>query len=512
MDNGGPHRHAKRRNSLHNPQNHSRTTMFPAVVLARLPLVTLLLSSLVVNNKSSNSKKNSNSNNQPATNNNRNNKKHVCVDITAHGLGHVAQTTAVLNQLDPNQVRLTIRSTASRSVLEERLPNFAASSSSSFDLIPYAQDAGMIMKDALHVDIPKTMEWYRTFHEPRHYQERIRQAATDLEALEPDLLLCNVPYLSLEAAHQVWGGGGGGGSTKIPPVIAMCSLNWADVFYSYCAKEPGASQIYQDMLRAYSRADVFVQPTPSMPMTNLQCRTKQSVGPIAMQGRRRMAPTTTTRTANAATATTTTTSLLSTITYELTGQLFQYFVLIGVGGMTIDNIPMEQWPRLENTCWIVPDAMLFPVRSTPSPPNSPPPLPRPDFIAQSRLESSELFSYIDLIASVDCILTKTGYGTQTEAVVHGIPTLCIERHDWPEHAYLKQWHQENGIVAFCDWQDISNPQQGRRSSSSSFLADTISNLIAQKQKQSDGMMGGRVQPTGAQDAASIIRQRLGLLD
>jgi hypothetical protein len=495
--------------------------MFPVVVLAQIPLVALLLSSLVVNNKSSNinsSNHNSNSNsnnNQPATNNhnNNNNKKHICVDITAHGLGHVAQTTAVLNQLDPNQVRLTIRSMASRSVLEERLPNFAvsssSSSSSSLTVIPYAQDAGMVMKDALHVDVAKTMEWYRTFHEPRHYQERIRHAAADLEVLEPDLLLCNVPYLSLEAAHQLWGMGGGGGSgTKTPAVIALCSLNWADVFYSYCAKEPGASSIYHDMLQAYSRADVFVQPTPSMPMTNLHCRKKQSIGPIAMQGRRRMA-TTTTATTTATTTTTVTTSLLSSITYELTGQMFEYFVLIGVGGMTIDNIPLEHWPRLENTCWIVPDAMLFPVRSVSSPQHAPPPQ-RPDFIAQSLLESPELFSYIDLIASVDCILTKTGYGTQTEAVVHGIPTLCIERHDWPEHVYLKQWHQDNGIVAFCDWQDICNPQ--RRMSSSSYLADTISNLIAQKQKKSGGILEERVQPTGAQEAATIIRQRLGLLD
>ena len=47
--------------------------------------------------------------------------QHLVVDISAHGFGHVAQTTAVLNALDTTNVRLTIRSMTPEAVLRARL-------------------------------------------------------------------------------------------------------------------------------------------------------------------------------------------------------------------------------------------------------------------------------------------------------------------------------------------------------------------------------------------------------
>jgi hypothetical protein len=283
--------------------------------------------------------------------------QHICVDISAHGFGHLAQTAAVLNELDVDRTRLTIRSMAPLGTLQERifLP---------FQLLPYQQDNGMIMHDALRVDADRTMDWYRDFHS--NYDTKISNAARQLELLSPDLVFSDVPYLSLDAASLVG-----------IPSIAMCSLNWADIFQGYCGHLTGAREIHSEILNAYSQAEVFLQPTPSMPMTDLT--NIRPVSPIAFLG--------------------TSQSLLQVMleSSPSTGKVeatFRRFVLIGVGGLSIDNVPLETWPRLEGTCWIFPDSILSQYQGP----------RRLDFAAQSQFAA---LRYIDLLTSVDCIVTKT---------------------------------------------------------------------------------------------------------
>lgn len=88
--------------------------------------------------------------------------------------------------------------------------------------------------------------------------------------------------------------------------------------------------------------------------------------------------------------------------------------------------------------WIFPDTVLAYQK-------------RSDWFKQSQ---TQFTNYLDLLASCDVVLTKTGYGTQTEVVVNQIPTLCIDREDWPEQSYLNMWHQQHGEVRFINWQQL----------------------------------------------------------
>jgi hypothetical protein len=87
-----------------------------------------------------------------------------------------------------------------------------------------------------------------------------------------------------------------------------------------------------------------------------------------------------------------------------------------------------------------------------------------------------------------------GYGTQTEAVVNQVPTICINRHDWPGHKYLKAWHEQHGQVAFVDWTNVGT--------------STFGDLVWQMMERKSQWTLDRVVPTGAEEAASIIQQRL----
>ena len=338
---------------------------------------------------------------------------HVVVDISSHGLGHVAQAAAVVNALADERrqrssaIRLTVRSAAPEEALRERIRH-------PFDLIPRRLDRGMIMRDALSVDVGATMDYYRDFH--LDYGRKKSDAARELEALAPDLVFSDVPYLSLDAAALVG-----------VPSVALCSLNWADVFLSYCADLEDAGRIHDDILGAYSRADTFLRPDPSMPMDGIS-RT-QPVPTLALVGdpqpeRLR---------------------ILAGLGDSNEGAI--RFVLIGVGGVGIRNFDLERWPSIEGVYWIFPDSAL----AAPGAGNSA--RVRRDLLQQSLFDGN--MRYIDLLASCSCIVTKDGYGTQTECVVNRVPSICIGRPDWPEHQYLHRWHERHGEVSFISWADIA---------------------------------------------------------
>lgn len=357
--------------------------------------------------------------------------KHLLVDISAHGFGHVAQTAAVLNALDDRNIRLTIRSATAEPVLRQRIQH-------PFTLIPYQQDNGMVMHDALQVDVVGSMRWYGDFH--ASYAQRKRQAMHDMAALQPDLLFANIPYLSLDAAGELG-----------IPAVALCSLNWADVFHAYCGAMPGAGKIRAEILHAYAQADVFLQPAPSMDMDS-SLKT-QAIAPIAVLGR--AAP---------------------EVLLEKSGMPdVARFVLVALGGIGVEY-PLESWPVLPGVCWIFPDAAL------------PVSVQRPDCLPQSWFG----LDYVDLLASCAVVITKTGYGTQTEAVVNQVPALCILRHDWPEEPNLPRWHAQHGEVLFAEWQEIRSGTFGNK----------IMALLEMPWRKPT------VFPTGATEAAVLLQARL----
>lgn len=357
--------------------------------------------------------------------------KHLVVDISAHGFGHVAQTTAVLNALHTlnPKTRFTIRTTAPQHIFDERL-DFPVT------LIAHQQDKGMIMRNALEVDVEASFQWYQSFH--ADYEQHQEQALKQLTALKPDLLFANVPYLSLDAAHLAG-----------IPSLALCSLNWADIFKAYCGEKPEAAIIHQQIQQAYRHAECFMQATPSMPMDDLN--NTQAIAPIAPRASKQ------------------TGYLHKLLNKPETAR----FVLVGLGGIGVEY-PLQDWVRIDNVYWIFPDQSLY--------------LQRDDFLPQSALG----LSYLELLSNCNVLLTKTGYGSQTEAVIHQIPTVCVQRGDWPEEPYLFEWHKKHGEVSFIEWDEL--------------LTETFTQQIAiMLEKQ---WSKAAVQPTGAQEAAEIMNAYL----
>lgn len=279
--------------------------------------------------------------------------------------------------------QFVIQSAVGKRFFETRIP-------SNFVYLYGNLDPGIAMVDSLTVDRRSTRDAYLSFH--KHRELHLADQMRILELVAPDVLVSDIPYLSLVAAKRLG-----------IPTAAICSLNWADILAGYFAGDPEVETIIRELVESYQGAEVFLAPEPSMPMTWLS--NKVLVGPVALLGSNRRPE----------------------IQQRLRLNEKTKIALLAFGGLDLE-ITVEHLPQSDNLVWLT--------QSTES-------KRRADIVAKETLG----LAFSDILASADAIITKPGYGIFTEAACHGIPVVSIERPDWPETPYLVRWLRRH--VAFA---------------------------------------------------------------
>lgn len=354
---------------------------------------------------------------------------HLVVAISAHGFGHAAQTTAVLRALRARlpEVKLTLLSSLPRPLLVDRI-------GSEFSLINWQGDFGMRMQSALDVDVERSAADYAALH--AGWDKQVAATASLLRDIDADLLLANVPYLTLAGAAQIG-----------LPALALCSLNWADIYRHYCGARPEAAGILAHMEAAYQSAQHFLCPAPSMPMPNL--RNRLAIGPVARRAE----------------------DIRADLCAHLGVNESQRLVTVALGGIAM-RMPVEDWPVDPEITWIVPHEWG---------------VVRDDIRAFEGLG----FAFTDVLAASDALLGKLGYGMVAECAVNGTPLLHIPRANWPEEMCLSAWLKQHGRCLEID-RDLA--VQGQ-------LRGHLATLWAMPEPT-------RPEPSGADDAAQVIYRLL----
>lgn len=307
---------------------------------------------------------------------------HLLVDISAHGLGHLAQIAPVLEALHGRvpALQLTVRSALLHEQLRRRI-------SPAFKHVPEVRDFGYVMHNAVDIDLVASAQRYREFH--RDWPQRIVAEAAWLKDHRVDAVLTDVAYLPLAAAARLG-----------VPSASLCSLNWADLFQHYFGAEIWAAPIHGEILAAYNAADRFLRVRPGMPMPGLHRAV--DVGLIARQGHRDRA------------------QLASRLDLSEADR----WILLAMGGIEF-RLPVEAWPQTPGLVWLVPRS--WQVQR-----------------ADARAFDIADMDFADLMASVDAVVTKPGYGTFAEAACNGTPVLYVRRGNWPEEAFLVGWLAGHG--------------------------------------------------------------------
>ena len=313
----------------------------------------------------------------------------LLVAISHHGLGHLAQTAPVLDALlaaHPD-IEFLVWSGVVSERLTERIHAF-------FQHRCDPADVGLVMHDALRVDVAASREAYLEFH--HDWPARVAREAEWLRDQGCDAVLSDVACLPLAAAAHAG-----------IPGFGLCSLNWVDIAHAYLAEQPGMARVLEEMAAAYRSARAFLRVTPAMSMAWLE--NAEAVPPIAARG----------------------VDCGAALRARLGMAPEERLLLIGFGGIAY----RASLPALPRVRWLVPDCWLgsrpLADHSTPGDLRT----SRPDLVPFS--DTGLVF--LDLLASCDALVTKVGYGSFVEAAAAGIPVLYLDRPDWPESPILTLW-------------------------------------------------------------------------
>ncbi|HEY6289747.1 MAG TPA: hypothetical protein VIW48_09890 [Nitrospiraceae bacterium] len=312
--------------------------------------------------------------------------------ISGHGYGHAAQVVPVLNALGTLVPDLTtiLRTTVPTSFFRDRL-------TIQWELSPVQQDIGCIQDGPLKIDIDATWAAHHHFHET--WDVRLSTEVAAMLAASPTLVIADTPYLAIEA-----------GSRAQIPTVVLASLTWDLVLKEYChASDHSQQRLLQCIRESYTKADLALRITPAPRIDAFS--NIIDIGSIASPAspeRDRLA------------------SALALAPNERT-------VLVGFGGIPLTSLPLEQMEQLR------PYRFVF---DGPVPPG------------YSRIHSTETlpFSFKALLASVDVIMTKPGYGTIVEAVALQQPIIYVRRYNFVDEPPLVDYlhHYGRGIELSLD--------------------------------------------------------------
>lgn len=352
--------------------------------------------------------------------------KHLFVDISSHGYGHLAQSAPVLNALmQSRSLRLTVRSGLATAHLARRIQH-------PFTHVHEASDFGFVMHDALNVDQEASAARYREAY--ANWPQRVAAEAEFLQQLAPDLVLSNVSPLPLAGA-----------AVAGIPAMAMCSLNWADLFSHffahYSSGQAWAAPIQSAMDQAYASALAFIRFTPGMDMPALA--NLNVIGPVSVYAEHRPQAT------------------REQVAQALGLPLHKRWLLLALGGIA-HRLPIEHWPELPGIQLLAPSDWNVAARQDITPYND------------------EQLPFAELLPLVDVVLSKPGYGTFVEAACCGLPVLYLQRPDWPEAACLEDWLHHHARAAALE------PEDGRTGNLQNAL-DALLGQTAPPRPEADGV-------------------------
>ncbi len=316
--------------------------------------------------------------------------------ISGHGFGHAAQVVPVLNALGrlvPN-LRVLLRTTVPASFFTDRL-------TIPWEISAVQQDIGCIQNGPMTIDVEATWHQYHRFHGT--WNDRLHTEIDAMRTAAPDLVLADTPYLALAA-----------GKASGIPTIALVSLTWDLVLSDYQAPPSiDGGTIIQSIRQAYGVADLALRITPAPTMTIF--KKLIDIGPITEP-----AP-----------------SARGQLTEFLKLAPGEHTVLIGFGGIPLDSLPFDKLESLTGYRFLFDG-------SSPS--------------TSKRVISTQSlpFPFKTLMASVDVIMTKPGYGTLVEAVALHTPLVYVRRYNFADEQPLVDYLHQYGRGIELSLHDFTN--------------------------------------------------------
>ena len=306
----------------------------------------------------------------------------LLVSISAHGLGHLAQTAPVVRaiaQAHPG-IAITVLTGIPEAAVRVRIPV-------AFEHVGSSDDFGLLMRTPVEPLRAETAKRYVELH--AGWEERVTSLAGWMRAEGFGLVLSNVGYTAIAAARRAG-----------IPAVAMSSINWVDVLQCYCGAFAGMAGVIAQIESTYRSADAFLKVVPGLPMPWLPTT---DLSPIVARGRNRR---------------------------DELAKLFNLRSDTRIVVFSVSELAPPSPPALPAA---VPEDLLL---LGPTAWSSQPPW---------RGFAATGMPFLDLLTSADLVIGKPGYGLATEAAMAQVPLLLVPYEAWPEVPAHIGWLRQYGV-------------------------------------------------------------------
>jgi L-arabinokinase len=311
--------------------------------------------------------------------------------ISGHGFGHAARELEVINQLEPvlrargAADTIVLRTAADPWLLDRalRVP---------VERMPAPVDTGIAQMDSLHLDEDATFARAREFYST--FEMRAREEADLLRALKARLVISDIPPLAFEAAHRA----------KVPS-LGISNFTWDWIYEGYPDHAARAGMVISTIRVAYRKATRALR----LPMHG-GFETFPVIEDIPFIAR------------HAARS-------RDEVRRALGIPDDKPAVLASFGAYGVETLTDDAIDCLPDWTLVISDRTMqtrHPAR-----------LPRGDSASIVHVNEDGLyaqgFRYEDLVAAVDVVLTKPGYGIVSECIANGTALVYTSRGRFPEY-------------------------------------------------------------------------------
>ena len=292
--------------------------------------------------------------------------------ISGHGLGHSAREAEVLRRL-PLDVPLIVKTVAPARFWRAELTR-------PFTLIPESFDVGCVQKDGIAIDAPGTLVAFQA-QETRN-RERADSEAAFLQEVGAKIVVTDVAAFPLAVAARVG-----------IPALCIANFTWVEIYRAFEAELPEFGAIADRLAQEYAQATLLLEAGLSLPMPYF--RGQESIGLVAREGHSRR-------------------EALTALLPDAARRKRLALVYVSGWGLPISYSKVEAFAGWH---FISLDA--------------PPILP-----ANWTVIPRDALAHPDLVASVDAVISKPGYGIIGECLITGTPFLYPPRPQFAEYAAL----------------------------------------------------------------------------
>jgi len=314
--------------------------------------------------------------------------------VSGHGFGDASRDIEVLNELGRQRpdIAVTIRTPAPRWIFDLTLTR-------PVDWRPRESDTGVVQLDSLRLDAAKTIRRAEAFH--ASFDEEVESEAAWLREEAITLVVGDIPPLPFAAAAR----------TAIPSV-ALGNFTWDWIYEGYREHLSPAAALVPTIREAYSRAALALR----LPMWGgFDMFTHVEDLPfIARHARRKPAD----------------------VRKQLQLPDDQPLVLVSFGGYGLSQIDLTRLSKLVGYTIVMTADVTANRRA--DDPHAVDRMLLPGIIEQvdERALYSSGLRYEDLVAAVDIVVTKPGYGIVAECIANDTAILYTSRGHFVEYDVL----------------------------------------------------------------------------